>query len=214
METREGVLVKRITYPEDTTRGKLRDPTTPTPGGRGRAPSPSPLVHRRDLAPGGRRRSLLYGDGAYRSSTNPTFKYPALPAWTGDSSSPSLSRVRGGQELGRARYEEGRMAQKPEQLPRTSSGWRGSWWRRGSPPPIASTLGGSAGGAPRGGRHEPAARPSSTGWWRRSPSGCGEPPRWTKTNSPHHGGCTNDGGNPSTQELSQASAGSTPPTTT
>lgn len=109
METREGTLVKRDRVPggydpEDYVTLRLHAEAED-----GRS-IPISLVHRRDRPPGSSP-LLLYGYGAYGSSTNPTFSIPRLSLLDRGFVF-AIAHVRGGQELGRAWYEEGRMLQK------------------------------------------------------------------------------------------------------
>ena len=73
---------------------------------------PLSIVHRADVVPDGTAPALLYGYGAYEHSLNPWFSIPRLSlldrgfVW-------AIAHVRGGGELGRAWYEQGRLLAKP-----------------------------------------------------------------------------------------------------
>ncbi|MFT4294631.1 MAG: S9 family peptidase [Micropruina sp.] len=73
---------------------------------------PLSIVHRADVVPDGTAPALLYGYGAYEHSLNPWFSIPRLSlldrgfVW-------AIAHVRGGGELGRGWYEQGRLLAKP-----------------------------------------------------------------------------------------------------
>ncbi len=73
---------------------------------------PISVVHRRGLARDGRAPLLLYGYGSYEVSIDPTFSAVRLSllergfVW-------AVAHVRGGGEMGRQWYEEGKLARKP-----------------------------------------------------------------------------------------------------
>lgn len=73
---------------------------------------PMSIVHRADLELDGTAPALLYGYGAYETSMLPWFSIPRLSlldrgfVW-------AVAHVRGGGELGRAWYEQGRLLAKP-----------------------------------------------------------------------------------------------------
>jgi oligopeptidase B len=70
---------------------------------------PVSLIHRRDWSPGGP--CLLTGYGAYEHSLTPAFSIPRL-SLLDRGFSYAVAHVRGGGELGRAWYEQGRLAAK------------------------------------------------------------------------------------------------------
>ena len=72
---------------------------------------PVSLVHRRDLERNGRAPLLLYGYGAYGYSSDPRFSSPLL-SLLDRGFVYAIAHVRGGQELGRAWYEDGRLLNK------------------------------------------------------------------------------------------------------
>jgi oligopeptidase B len=109
METREGVLVKRDDVPGGYDPGDYVTLRLHAVADDGRS-IPISLAHRRDQAPGPSP-LLLYGYGAYGSSTNPSFSIPRLSLLDRGFVF-AIAHVRGGQELGRAWYEEGRMLRK------------------------------------------------------------------------------------------------------
>ena len=109
METREGVLLKRDHIPGGYDPEEYVTLRLHAVADDGRS-IPISLVHRRDRAPGPSP-LLLYGYGAYGSSTNPTFSIPRLSLLERGFVF-AIAHVRGGQELGRVWYEEGRMLQK------------------------------------------------------------------------------------------------------
>ncbi|MBP8919998.1 MAG: S9 family peptidase [Micropruina sp.] len=73
---------------------------------------PLSIVHRADIVPDGTAPALLYGYGAYEHSLDPWFSIPRLSlldrgfVW-------AIAHVRGGGELGRGWYEQGRLLAKP-----------------------------------------------------------------------------------------------------
>ena len=73
---------------------------------------PLSIVHRADVVPDGSAPALLYGYGAYEHALNPWFSIPRLSlldrgfVW-------AIAHVRGGGELGRSWYEQGRLLAKP-----------------------------------------------------------------------------------------------------
>ena len=73
---------------------------------------PLSIVHRADVVPDGTAPALLYGYGAYEAAMLPWFSIPRLSlldrgfVW-------AVAHVRGGGELGRAWYEQGRLLAKP-----------------------------------------------------------------------------------------------------
>lgn len=73
---------------------------------------PLSIVHRADLVADGGNPALLYGYGAYETSMSPWFSIPRLSlldrgfVW-------AIAHVRGGGELGRTWYEQGRLLAKP-----------------------------------------------------------------------------------------------------
>jgi oligopeptidase B len=73
---------------------------------------PISLVHRRGFARDGQSPLLLYGYGSYEASMDPTFSAVRLSllergfVW-------AVAHVRGGGEMGRQWYEEGKLARKP-----------------------------------------------------------------------------------------------------
>lgn len=73
---------------------------------------PISLVHRRDLAMDGRAPLLLYGYGAYGINVEPVFSSARL-SLLDRGFVYAIAHVRGGEELGRAWYEDGRMEHKP-----------------------------------------------------------------------------------------------------
>src|SRR5436190_18868358 len=72
---------------------------------------PISLVHRRDVAPDGRAPLLLAGYGAYEHSSDPTFRASRLSLLDRGFVC-AIAHVRGGGELGRAWYEDGKLAHK------------------------------------------------------------------------------------------------------
>jgi oligopeptidase B len=70
------------------------------------------VAHRRDLALDGTVPVLLYGYGAYESSIDPTFRASRLPLLDRGALF-AIAHVRGGGEMGRAWYNEGKLEQKP-----------------------------------------------------------------------------------------------------
>lgn len=106
---------------------------------------PLSIVHRADVAADGTAPALLYGYGAYETTMTPWFSIPRLSlldrgfVW-------AIAHVRGGGELGRAWYEQGRLLAKPHTFSDfvacarhlAASGWT-------SPDRLAAQ-GGSAGG--------------------------------------------------------------------
>jgi oligopeptidase B len=72
---------------------------------------PLSLVHRRDLDRSGPLPLLLYGYGAYEASLDPWFS-PARLSLLDRGVAFAIAHVRGGGELGRTWYEDGRMASK------------------------------------------------------------------------------------------------------
>lgn len=111
----------------------------------GRTRIPVSLVHRRDAKPDGTAPGWLYGYGSYEVSADPNFSRPRLSVlergvvW-------AIAHVRGGGELGRAWYEDGRLERKPHTFSDfvdvadwlVSSGWVA--------PARLAAEGGSAGG--------------------------------------------------------------------
>ncbi len=73
---------------------------------------PLSIVHRADVVPDGTAPALLYGYGAYEHALSPWFSIPRLSlldrgfVW-------AIAHVRGGGELGRGWYEQGRLLAKP-----------------------------------------------------------------------------------------------------
>lgn len=109
METRERTLVKRDRIPGGYSPGDYVTLRLHAVADDGRS-IPISLVHRKDQAPGPSP-LLLYGYGAYGNSTNPSFSVPRLSLLDRGFVF-AIAHVRGGQELGRAWYEEGRMLRK------------------------------------------------------------------------------------------------------
>ncbi|MGH9027823.1 MAG: S9 family peptidase [Acidimicrobiia bacterium] len=73
---------------------------------------PISLVHRRGLERDGSAPALLYGYGSYEASIDPTFS-TARVSLLERGFVFAIAHVRGGGEMGRAWYESGRLAQKP-----------------------------------------------------------------------------------------------------
>ncbi len=73
---------------------------------------PISLVHHRDHPPGPDRPLLLYGYGAYGISMDPAFSL-TRPSLLDRGFTVATAHVRGGQEMGRQWYEEGRLRHKP-----------------------------------------------------------------------------------------------------
>jgi prolyl oligopeptidase len=69
------------------------------------------LTRRRDVAPSGDVRTLLYGYGGFQISVGPTFK-PEWLTWMERGGLLAVASLRGGNEYGRAWYEAGRLANK------------------------------------------------------------------------------------------------------
>jgi len=72
---------------------------------------PISVVHRTDVAPDGTAPCLLYGYGSYEHSTDPTFSSIRLSLLERGFVF-AIAHVRGGGELGRAWYEDGKLAAK------------------------------------------------------------------------------------------------------
>ncbi len=72
---------------------------------------PISVVHRRDVVLDGNAPALLYGYGAYESSVDPVFRISRLPLLERGAVF-AIAHVRGGGELGREWYEEGRLEHK------------------------------------------------------------------------------------------------------
>lgn len=72
---------------------------------------PVSLVHRKGLKRNGRAPLLLYGYGAYGYSSDPRFSSPLL-SLLDRGFVYAIAHVRGGQEMGRAWYEDGRLLRK------------------------------------------------------------------------------------------------------
>jgi oligopeptidase B len=72
---------------------------------------PISLVRRRDVSPDGGNPALLYGYGAYEASTDPMFD-PARLSMLDRGFVFAIAHVRGGGEMGRAWYEEGKFLNK------------------------------------------------------------------------------------------------------
>ncbi|MFC7581959.1 S9 family peptidase [Schaalia naturae] len=77
----------------------------------GRTRIPVTLVHRRDAEPDGTAPGWLYGYGAYEVSIDPEFSALRLPLLERGVTY-AIAHVRGGGEMGRAWYEDGRLALK------------------------------------------------------------------------------------------------------
>jgi oligopeptidase B len=73
---------------------------------------PISIVHRRGLARDGRAPALLYGYGSYEASIDPTFSASRVSLLERGFVF-AIAHVRGGGEMGRAWYEDGRLAHKP-----------------------------------------------------------------------------------------------------
>ena len=73
---------------------------------------PISVVHRVDAPPDGTRPCLLYGYGAYEISIDPTFSTARLSVLDRGMSF-AIAHIRGGGELGRRWYEEGKLTNKP-----------------------------------------------------------------------------------------------------
>jgi len=73
---------------------------------------PISLVHRHDVAPDGTAPALLYGYGSYEISIDPTFSSLRLSLLDRGVVF-AIAHVRGGGELGRAWYEDGKLLAKP-----------------------------------------------------------------------------------------------------
>ncbi len=82
-----------------------------TARGRDGARIPISLVHHRDFPPGPDRPLLLYGYGAYGISMDPVFSL-TRPSLVDRGFTVATAHVRGGQELGRRWYDEGRLLRK------------------------------------------------------------------------------------------------------
>jgi oligopeptidase B len=72
---------------------------------------PLSLVYRKGLAKNGNNPTLLYGYGAYGISTDPTFSV-LLPSLLDRGFVYAIAHVRGGQEMGRRWYDEGKLRNK------------------------------------------------------------------------------------------------------
>jgi oligopeptidase B len=72
---------------------------------------PISVVHRRDVALDGTAPLLLYGYGAYEASTDPAFRITRLPLLDRGVIY-AMAHIRGGGELGREWYEQGRLEHK------------------------------------------------------------------------------------------------------
>ncbi|MDO5701593.1 MAG: S9 family peptidase [Bowdeniella nasicola] len=77
----------------------------------GKTDIPVSLVARRDVAPDGTNPGLLYGYGSYEVSIDPTFS-PALVSLLERGVVYAIAHVRGGGEMGRAWYEDGKLTAK------------------------------------------------------------------------------------------------------
>jgi oligopeptidase B len=73
---------------------------------------PISVVHRRDVALDGTAPALLYGYGAYEASIDPAFRTTRLPLLERGVVF-AIAHVRGGGDLGREWYEDGRLLNKP-----------------------------------------------------------------------------------------------------
>jgi oligopeptidase B len=72
---------------------------------------PVSLVYRTPLARDGSRPMLLYSYGSYGSSSSPSFS-PILPSYLDRGVIYAVAHIRGGQEMGRAWYDEGKLLNK------------------------------------------------------------------------------------------------------
>jgi oligopeptidase B len=73
---------------------------------------PMTIAHRRDLALDGTVPALLYGYGAYEASIDPEFRVTRLPLLDRGLVF-AIAHVRGGGEMGRDWYDDGKLEQKP-----------------------------------------------------------------------------------------------------
>src|SRR5260370_26545911 len=111
MNTRERTLVKEQPVPGGYDRADYvpdRLWATSADGVR----VPISIVHRRDLARDGNRPTLLYGYGAYEMPSDPMFDSARL-SLLDRGFVYAIAHVRGGGEMGREGYEEGKFLCKP-----------------------------------------------------------------------------------------------------
>jgi oligopeptidase B len=106
---------------------------------------PVSLVYRRDVPLDGSAPCLLYGYGAYEISSDPVFSAARL-SLTERGFVFAIAHVRGGGELGRRWYEEGRLARKPNSFRDFVAAARWLVEERYTSPERLVARGGSAGG--------------------------------------------------------------------
>jgi oligopeptidase B len=107
--TRKRVVRKTTEVPHyDPAEYVTRRLWAPAPDG---ARVPISLLYRKSLRPGTPHPMLLYSYGSYGASTDPDFTVPVLPL-VDRGYVFAMAHIRGGQEMGRAWYDEGKMLKK------------------------------------------------------------------------------------------------------
>jgi oligopeptidase B len=144
MNTRTGTMVKTQPVlggydPADYT--SAREWATATDGER----IPISIVHRRDTPLDGSAAALLYGYGSYEYSTNPTFRASRLSLLDRGFVF-ALAHVRGGGEMGRTWYEQGRLEHKMNTFTDFIATAEHLVARKYTSPARLAARGGSAGG--------------------------------------------------------------------
>ncbi|HXH58232.1 S9 family peptidase [Iamia sp.] len=144
LATGERFQLKRMPVLGDFDPGAYRTARVWAPSGDG-AEVPVSIVHRADVAPDGTAPLVLYGYGAYEISMDPWFSIARLSLLDRGVTF-AVAHVRGGGEMGRRWYEDGKLAAKPSSFADlvavadhlASEGW--------AAPDRIATRGGSAGG--------------------------------------------------------------------
>ncbi len=106
---------------------------------------PVSLVYRKEFARDGRVPLLLYGYGSYGNSMDPVFSIPRLSLLDRGFVF-AIAHVRGGQEMGRRWYDEGRLLKKTNTFTDFIDVTRYLVQERYTDPKRVSAMGGSAGG--------------------------------------------------------------------
>ncbi len=106
---------------------------------------PVSLVRRRDTPVNGTAPLLLYAYGSYGSSSDPGFS-PTVPSLLDRGVIYAIAHIRGGQELGRAWYEDGKLSHKQHTFDDFVDVTRGLVAKGYAAPGRVAAYGGSAGG--------------------------------------------------------------------
>ena len=119
---------------------------------------PMSVVHRKDTPLDGTAPALLYGYGSYESSVDPTFSSIRLSLLDRGFVF-AIAHIRGGGELGRPWYEDGKLRRSATRSPTSSPAPSTSSRRATRRPDRLGARGGSAGGLLMGAITEPATGP-------------------------------------------------------